>query len=56
MSLWNLGWCPYYYFESRVIKYSDKKTQIIELYWFNRKVLDHEIESCKCLHCRAFLF
>ena len=43
MTLWNLGWCSYYHLESRVIKYSDKKTQIIELYWFNRKVLDHEM-------------
>ena len=56
MSLWNLGWCFYYHLGSRIIKYPDKKTQIIEFFWFNRKVLDHETKGCYCIHCRAFLF
>ena len=56
LPLWNLGWCSYYHLESRVMKYPDKKTQIIEFYWFNRTVLDHETKGCKCIHCRAFLF
>ena len=56
LPLWNLGWCSYYHLESKVTNYPDKKTQIIEFYWFNRKVLDRETEGCKCIHCRAFLF
>ena len=38
------------------MKYPDKKTQIIEFYWFNRTVLEHETKGCKYIHCRAFLF
>ena len=56
MPLWNIGWCSYYHLESKVINYPDKKTQIIQFHWFNRKVLDRETEGCKCIHCRAFLF
>ena len=33
MPLWNLGWCSYYHLESRVMKYPDRKTQIIEFYF-----------------------
>ena len=56
MPLWNLGWCSYYHLEIRLIKYSDKKTQIIEFYWLDRKVLDHEMKGCNSRHCCAFLF
>ena len=56
MPLWNLGWCSDHHLESKVMNYPDKKTQIIEFYWFNRKVLDRETEGCKCIHCHAFLF
>ena len=56
MPLWNLGWCSYYRLESRVMKFSDKKIQITEFYWFNRKVLDHEMKGCNCIHCHAFCF
>ena len=56
MPLWNIGWCSYYHLESKVMNYPDKKTQIIQFHWFNRKVLDRETEGCKCIHCRAFLF
>ena len=56
MPLWNIGWCSYYHLESKVMNYPDKKAQIIQFHWFNRKVLDREIEGCKCIHCRAFLF
>ena len=52
--LWNLGWCSYNHLQSRVIKYPDRKTQVIEFYWFNRKILDHETKGCFCIHCRAF--
>ena len=61
MPLWNLSWCSYYYLESRVIKYSDKKTQIIEFYWFNHSPVRHnehkqlyESFVCKCIHCIIF--
>ena len=56
MPLWNLGWCSYYHLESKVMNHPNKKTQIIEFYWFNRKFLDRERRVASVYIVAPFLF